>query len=279
MPLLLGRAVVAGPGPGGAAVVHGAFHRVRVLSCFIGYMVIWNVSPSLHTPLMSVTNAISSIIILGALTQISSGDSLIYILAGHRRVHNLHQYRGWIFRDATYVADVQGVTAMSSSLITVAYLASAVLFILALGGLSTNDTARRGNLFGIIGMVIALVVTIAAFVTRHYEWLIAIMVAGGVIGFVLSRRVQMTQMPELVAILHSLVGLAAVLIGIANFLDASIQYTGVEKTIHEIEIYIGVGIGAMTFTGSVIAYGKLSGMIGGQHPCCCRHATGSTWHC
>jgi NAD(P) transhydrogenase subunit beta len=154
--------------------------------------------------------------------------------------------------------------AMSSSLITVAYLASAVLFILALGGLSTNDTARRGNLFGMIGMVIAVVVTIAAFVTRHFEWLIAIMIGGGVIGFVLSRRVQMTQMPELVAILHSLVGLAAVLIGIASFLDATIQFTGVEKSIHEIEIYLGVGIGAMTFTGSIIAYGKLSGFIGGQ---------------
>jgi NAD(P) transhydrogenase subunit beta len=153
---------------------------------------------------------------------------------------------------------------MSSSLITVAYLASAVLFILALGGLSTNDTARRGNLFGIIGMIIALVVTIAAFVTRHYEWLVAIMAAGGVIGFILSRRVQMTQMPELVAILHSLVGLAAVLIGIANFLDPAVHYSGVENTIHEIEIYIGVGIGALTFTGSIIAYGKLSGIIGGQ---------------
>ena len=153
---------------------------------------------------------------------------------------------------------------MSSSLITVAYLASAVLFILALSGLSTNDTARRGNLFGMIGMVIAVVVTIAAFVTRHFEWLVAIMFAGGIIGFVLSRRVQMTQMPELVAMLHSLVGLAAVLIGIASFLDASIQYTGVERSIHEIEIYIGVGIGAMTFTGSIIAYGKLKGVIGGQ---------------
>ena len=153
---------------------------------------------------------------------------------------------------------------MSPSLITVAYLASAVLFILALSGLSTNDTARRGNLFGIIGMVIAVVVTIAAFVTRHFEVLIIIMIAGGSIGFVLSRRVQMTQMPELVAILHSLVGLAAVLIGIASFLDATIQYSGVEETIHEIEIYIGVGIGALTFTGSIMAYGKLSGIIGGQ---------------
>ncbi|MCP4389325.1 MAG: Re/Si-specific NAD(P)(+) transhydrogenase subunit beta, partial [Gammaproteobacteria bacterium] len=153
---------------------------------------------------------------------------------------------------------------MSPSLITVSYLGAAALFILALGGLSTNDTARRGNLFGIIGMTIAVLVTMAAFVTNHHEVLIAIMIAGGVIGFILSRRVQMTQMPELVAILHSLVGLAAVLIGFANFMDPSIQYSGVEKSIHEIEIYIGVAIGALTFTGSVVAYGKLSGMFGGQ---------------
>ena len=152
---------------------------------------------------------------------------------------------------------------MPESLITVAYLGAAALFILALGGLSTNDTARRGNLFGIIGMTIAVAVTIVAFVTRHFEILIALMIAGGVIGLVLSRRVKMTQMPELVAILHSLVGLAAVLIGFANFMDATVAYTGVEKTIHEIEIYIGVAIGALTFTGSVVAYGKLSGIVGG----------------
>ena len=153
---------------------------------------------------------------------------------------------------------------MSPSLITVSYLGAAALFILALGALSTNDTARRGNLFGMIGMAIAVVVTIAAFVTRNLEILVVIMIAGGAIGFVLSRKVQMTQMPELVAILHSLVGLAAVLIGFATFLDPTLQYSGVEKTIHEIEIYIGICIGALTFTGSVIAYGKLSGMIGGQ---------------
>ena len=153
---------------------------------------------------------------------------------------------------------------MSPSLITVSYLASAALFILALSGLSNNDTARRGNMFGIVGMIIALLITIGAFVTGNYTVLVFIMVVGGLIGFVLSRRVQMTQMPELVAILHSLVGLAAVLIGFANFMDPSISYTGVEKTIHEIEVYIGICIGALTFTGSVVAYGKLSGMIGGQ---------------
>ena len=153
---------------------------------------------------------------------------------------------------------------MTPSLITVSYLGAAALFILALGGLKDNETARRGNMFGIVGMIIAVLVTIAAFVSNKLEILIVIMVAGGALGFVLSRRVQMTQMPELVAILHSLVGLAAVLIGFANFMDASIQFTGVEKTIHEVEVYIGIAIGALTFTGSVVAYGKLSGMLGGQ---------------
>ena len=153
---------------------------------------------------------------------------------------------------------------MSANLVSVAYLGAAALFILALGGLKNNESARRGNLYGIIGMTIAVLVTILAFVTNNHSVLIVVMAAGGAIGFVLSRRVQMTQMPELVAILHSLVGLAAVLIGYANFLDPSIQYSGVEKTIHEIEVYIGIGIGAMTFTGSIVAYGKLSGMIGGQ---------------
>jgi len=153
---------------------------------------------------------------------------------------------------------------MSPSLITVSYLGAAALFILALGGLKANDTARRGNMFGIVGMIIAVLVTIAAFVSNKLEILIVIMVAGGALGFILSRRVQMTQMPELVAILHSLVGLAAVLIGFANFMDTSLQFTGVDKTIHEIEVFIGIAIGALTFTGSVIAYGKLSGMLGGQ---------------
>ena len=153
---------------------------------------------------------------------------------------------------------------MSPSLITVSYLGAAALFILALGGLKTNDTARRGNMFGIVGMIIAVLVTIAAFVSNKLEILIVIMVAGGALGFILSRRVQMTQMPELVAMLHSLVGLAAVLIGFANFMDTSLQFTGVDKTIHEIEVYIGIAIGALTFTGSVIAYGKLSGRLGGQ---------------
>ncbi len=153
---------------------------------------------------------------------------------------------------------------MSESLITVSYLGAAILFILALGGLKDNESARRGNLYGMIGMAIAVLVTVIGFVTKNYNFLIAVMVIGGVLGFILSRRVKMTQMPELVAILHSLVGLAAVLIGYANFMDPGVEYIGVEKTIHEVEIFIGIWIGAMTFTGSVVAYGKLSAMISGR---------------
>lgn len=153
---------------------------------------------------------------------------------------------------------------MPDSLITVFYLAAAALFILALGGLKNNVSARRGNLYGIIGMTIAVLITVIAFVSKNHNLLILVMIAGGVIGFLLSLRVKMTQMPELVAILHSLVGLAAVLIGYANFMDPGIELVGVEKTIHEIEIFVGVCIGALTFTGSVIAYGKLSAIISGR---------------
>jgi NAD(P) transhydrogenase subunit beta len=146
----------------------------------------------------------------------------------------------------------------------VSYIAATVLFILALGGLSNQETARRGNWYGIAGMTIALLATIFGVVTRHYELLLGALVIGGSIGILLARRVQMTQMPELVAILHSLVGLAAVAVGFANFMDPTVHHTGVELTIHDIETYLGILIGAVTFSGSVIAFGKLSGRIGGK---------------
>ncbi|MCH8943719.1 MAG: Re/Si-specific NAD(P)(+) transhydrogenase subunit beta [Proteobacteria bacterium] len=152
---------------------------------------------------------------------------------------------------------------MSEGIVTVSYIAAMVLFILALGGLSDQETARRGNWYGVIGMVIALVATILGVVNSHYDILLAALVIGGGIGIVLARRVQMTQMPELVAILHSLVGLAAIAVGYANFMGAS-HLAGVELTIHDIETYLGVLIGAVTFSGSVIAFGKLSGRIGGK---------------
>jgi NAD(P) transhydrogenase subunit beta len=153
---------------------------------------------------------------------------------------------------------------MSQSLVNVAYIGATILFILALSGLSKQETARRGNLYGMLGMAIALVVTAIGVVTQHYGLLIAALVIGGSIGLLLAKKVQMTQMPELVAILHSLVGLAAVLVGFANFLSHNIELQGVEKTIHDVETYIGILIGAMTFSGSVVAYLKLSGKWGGK---------------
>ncbi|MFQ5981907.1 MAG: Re/Si-specific NAD(P)(+) transhydrogenase subunit beta [Woeseiaceae bacterium] len=153
---------------------------------------------------------------------------------------------------------------MSAGVVTVSYIAATVLFILALGGLSHQETSRRGNWFGIAGMAIALLATILGVVTQQYTILLVALLIGGSIGLLLARRVQMTQMPELVAILHSLVGLAAVLVGFANFMDPSVHFEGVELTIHDIETYLGILIGAVTFSGSVIAFGKLSARIGGN---------------
>ena len=153
---------------------------------------------------------------------------------------------------------------ISPGIVTVSYIAATVLFILALSALSNPETARRGNWFGIAGMIIALLATIFGVVTQQYVTLLVALLIGGSIGIVLARRVQMTQMPELVASLHSLVGLAAVAVGFANFMDPTVHLTGVDLTIHDIETYLGILIGAITFSGSVIAFGKLSGRIGGK---------------
>ncbi|WP_133510503.1 Re/Si-specific NAD(P)(+) transhydrogenase subunit beta [Candidatus Thiosymbion oneisti] len=154
---------------------------------------------------------------------------------------------------------------MTEGILTTAYIAASILFILALGGLSHQETARRGNIYGIIGMAIALIAVIASEFVTNYAILAVCIAIAAVIGIYVARRVQMTQMPELVAILHSFVGLAAVLIGFASYLDPTTHFEGpdaeVAKTIHEVEIYLGVLIGAVTFTGSVIAFGKLSARI------------------
>jgi NAD(P) transhydrogenase subunit beta len=157
---------------------------------------------------------------------------------------------------------------MTATLATVSYIGATILFILSLGGLSNPETSRRGNLYGIIGMTIAVLATIFGprVTPAGYAWIIVAMVIGGSIGLYASRVVKMTQMPELVALMHSLVGLAAVLVGFANYIDpaASAGFQGAEKTIHEVEIYVGILIGAVTFSGSVIAFGKLSARISGK---------------
>ncbi len=153
---------------------------------------------------------------------------------------------------------------MVSGIVTASYIIAAVLFILSLGGLSHPETARRGNAYGICGMAIAIIATIFSNQVTDYVVLVIVMLIGGTLGVTAARRVQMTEMPELVAILHSFVGLAAVLIGFATYIGDAGHYSGVERTIHEVEIYLGILIGAVTFTGSVIAFGKLRGKIDGK---------------
>ena len=157
---------------------------------------------------------------------------------------------------------------MTSSLATVSYIAAIILFILSLGGLSSPESSRRGNLYGMIGMAIAVLATVFGprVTAEGIPWVVAALVVGGAVGVYLARTVQMTQMPELVAFMHSLVGLVAVIVGYASYIDptATGGMSRAEVTIHHAEIYVGVLIGAITLSGSVIAFGKLSGRIGGK---------------
>ncbi len=153
---------------------------------------------------------------------------------------------------------------MNSGMVTAAYIIAAVLFILSLAGLSKQETARRGNQAGIAGMAIAVLATIIGDGVSNYGILLVMVGIGGAIGAYLARRVEMTDMPELVAILHSFVGLAAVLVGFASYLTPDSHHVGAERTIHDVEIYLGILIGALTFTGSVVAFGKLSGKLGSK---------------
>jgi H+-translocating NAD(P) transhydrogenase subunit beta len=157
---------------------------------------------------------------------------------------------------------------MSTSLVTVAYIAAIMLFIMSLGGLSNPETSRRGNLYGMIGMGLAVLATIFGprVTAAGIPWIIGAMVAGGAIGLYAARTVQMTQMPELVALMHSLVGLAATAVGFASYIDPTsvANFSDAEKTIHHIEVYVGILIGAVTFSGSIVAFLKLSGKLGGK---------------
>jgi len=152
---------------------------------------------------------------------------------------------------------------MKEGLVTISYIAASILFILSLSGLSNQETARRGNFYGILGMVVALLATAVQMNPESYLTLTIVLVPAIIIGAYVALRVQMTSMPQLVAILHSFVGLAAVLVGFATYLGKH-QVQESEKLIHLAEIYIGVCVGSVTFTGSVIAFGKLQGLIRGE---------------
>ncbi|MEH6533433.1 MAG: Re/Si-specific NAD(P)(+) transhydrogenase subunit beta [Photobacterium frigidiphilum] len=149
---------------------------------------------------------------------------------------------------------------MSAGIVQAAYLVAAVLFIMSLAGLSKQETARAGNYYGIAGMGIALIATIFGPDAQGTSWILLAMVIGGSIGIRLAKKVEMTEMPELVAILHSFVGLAAVLVGFNTYIDHG-ELTGALLNIHLVEVFLGVFIGAVTFTGSIVAFGKLRGII------------------
>jgi len=145
---------------------------------------------------------------------------------------------------------------------TAAYLFASILFILSLGGLSSQESAKRGVLYGMAGMVIAILSTVLGEGVQGYAYIIVAVAIASFIGIIVARKVEMTSMPQLVAILHSFVGLAAVLVGFGSYLDPhTLTLSGTEHTIHLVEVFIGVFIGAITFTGSIIAWGKLDGKI------------------
>jgi NAD(P) transhydrogenase subunit beta len=153
---------------------------------------------------------------------------------------------------------------MTDGMLTITYLAAALLFIGALGGLSKQDTARNGNLAGVAGMAVALLVTLLhPDAGRQVLGLLSVAV-GAVIGLRLAQRVAMTEMPELVAILHSFVGLAAVLVGVSTFLDPGEVHSGGPGALHTMEVFADVVIGAITCSGSVVAWAKLNGRLSGK---------------
>jgi NAD(P) transhydrogenase subunit beta len=151
---------------------------------------------------------------------------------------------------------------MISGIQSAAYVFASILFILSLGGLSSIESSKKGVLYGILGMIVAIAATVFGKDVEGHIYIILAIVSASFIGIVLAQRVKMESMPQLVAILHSFVGLAAVLVGIGSYLDVGIQeITNTEKTIHLTEVFIGVFIGAITFTGSIVAWGKLEGKI------------------
>jgi len=148
---------------------------------------------------------------------------------------------------------------MTNTFVSTAYIAASVLFILSLSGLASQDTAKRGNLLGVLGMAVAFLAT--ALISQGYPIQLGSIGLGVLVGVVAASRVAMTAMPEMVALLNSFVGLAAVLVGFAEYLQPSTAAVGMEDTIHRVEIYLGVFIGMVTFTGSLVAVGKLQALL------------------
>ena len=247
-----------------------------VLSVFLGVELISKVPPTLHTPLMSGSNAISGITLIGALISAGTDHSAdghdLRVLRGdprdgerRRRVprdesdarHVPLEARREAQREARRKA---GRGPLMSNFIQAGYLVAAVLFVLGLKGLARPRTAVRGNLFGALGMLTAVLVTLTDKAIVSYWVLVAGLAAGAVIGIVLAVKVQMTGMPELVALFNGLGGAASVLVVLASYLEAPFAIREEERFI--IAVGLSALIGAITFTGSVVAFGKLRESIG-----------------
>ena len=262
---------------------------VFLLACVVGWHVIWNVKPALHTPLMSVTNAISGIILVGGMVVLGSGSRAgRRYPCGQRHPVGLHQRRRGVSWSRSGCCACSGsrrgmTIELLGTLRGLTYLGAGMLFILSLRGLSTQESARRGNLLGTIGMGLAVLVTAIVLIAtslggrergsrtggssrkaagRAIGLLGAALLGGATIGALVASRVAMTSMPELVAMLHSFVGAAAVLVGISTYLQPSADEA--HRAAHLIEIYVGVFVGTVTFSGSVIAFAKLRALVGSR---------------
>ncbi len=235
---------------------------VFVLAVFVGFEVITKVPPTLHTPLMSGSNAISGITLVGALLSASAGHDTLTTVLGFLAVvfATINVVGGFLvthrmlamFREEEIVSDV---------LVNLAYLVAATLFIFGLKGLTHPRTAVRGNAMGSIGMLIAVVVTLTDQGIVRWDVLLAGLVVGGLIGAVLAVKIEMTSMPELVAIFNGFGGIASVLVaGGALILEVAERTPGPQMTVATAASGL---IGAVTFTGSLVAFGKLKGIVSG----------------
>eukprot|EP00741_Cyanophora_paradoxa_P005244 tig00000865_g5084.t1 len=273
---------------------------VFILACFIGYQVIWNVTPSLHSPLMAVTNAISGIIVVGGMVGLQEKlESIPTVLGGisiliatvniaggfliTKRMlgmfkregagesHSYKQIVSFVIPAVVFIAAQVGLGVLfrtedqfsrAERLAITACVVAAALFILSLSGLANQETSSRGNLFGMIGMAIAVAAT-AVVHTANLPIFALSIIPGAIFGAFVAAKVEMVQLPQLVAGFHSFVGMAAVLVSIGSYISPEPGMTGADEIIHKGAIFLGVLIGAVTFTGSVIAFGKLQGSISG----------------
>merc|ERR1719273_2384428 len=262
------------------------------LGCIVGYHTVWSVVPALHSPLMSVTNAISGITAVGGLLLMGGGYyptntveslsaaaafiSFINIFGGFivtgrmldmfKRPDDPPEYNSLLgIPAATFLASYgYAVSQGYPQSHQMAYLASSLCCVGALGGLSAQPTARLGNAMGMIGVAGGVTATLGQLMPSHpvLAQMGIAAGAGGLIGSTIAKKIEITDLPQLVAAFHSLVGAAAVLTCVATYIDHFPTFaTDPAATMIKSSIFLGTYIGGVTFTGSLVAYGKLQGLL------------------